>query len=159
MHRTRCLCTWCVHVMACRLSLAFPRVPSAFAVLLATLGMQQSDPLARSILNPMSEPVTTWALSQSDEHRFRQDAHLHLASEFQSRATNKRECWDATGPGSSYVLILKARASWCYANFQRQRESGQGYQADLHSYIAVYSSGPHVPMPPADHRCNSTSPT
>ncbi|KAI7844878.1 hypothetical protein COHA_001531 [Chlorella ohadii] len=26
----------------------------------------------------------------SDEHRFRQDAHLHLASEFQSRATNKQ---------------------------------------------------------------------
>ncbi|PRW61089.1 hypothetical protein C2E21_0576 isoform B [Chlorella sorokiniana] len=26
----------------------------------------------------------------SDKHRFRQDAHLHLASEFQSRATNKQ---------------------------------------------------------------------
>ena len=64
---------------------------------LKCLAAQQRAPPGRTAHLPawLAPPcLMLWSfglLLQSDEHRFRQDAQLHLAAEFQSRATNKRE--------------------------------------------------------------------
>lgn len=54
----------------------------------------------------------------SDEHRFRQDAQLHLAGAFQSRASNKRECPAIV---TTCHVIALAQPAWWQAAAQGAR--------------------------------------
>ena len=77
--------------------------------MLKCLAAQQRAPPGRTACLPawLALPcLMLWpfgSLPQRDEHRFRQDAQLHLAAEFQSRATNKRELLRAEQCGAPRV--------------------------------------------------------